>query len=105
MLDDSSILAMVCIGGMEGIEEEAMMFREMRPGRPIYVLARTGGASALMAKAAHDISGPTSTVRAIDDEFMSDTRYRLRREDGESIDAPLVRELSQGRDDTWPTKR
>ena len=36
------------IGGMEGIEREALIFREMHPAAPMYPVASTGGASALL---------------------------------------------------------
>lgn len=55
--------AMVCIGGMEGVEREAQMFRELRSKAPIYVLERTGGASLLLAHSRKDI-------RVIDTEII-----------------------------------
>jgi hypothetical protein len=55
--------AMVCIGGMEGVEREAEIFREFRAESPIYVLERTGGASLLMAHRRTD-------VRVIDTEII-----------------------------------
>lgn len=48
MLDQSSPDAMVCIGGMEGVESEVKMMLERRPQTPIYVLERTGGAARLL---------------------------------------------------------
>lgn len=50
LLERESPDAMVCIGGMEGIFNEAKLFAELRPGSPIYVLASTGGAAALLAE-------------------------------------------------------
>src|ERR1019366_3795872 len=41
-------IGMVCIGGMEGVFEEASIFYELDLG-PIFVLGRTGGASELLA--------------------------------------------------------
>lgn len=39
---------MVTLGGMEGVTEEARLYRSYFPNRKIYALARTGGASALL---------------------------------------------------------
>lgn len=35
----------VFIGGMEGVEEEAHMFAELAPGKPMYAIASTGAAA------------------------------------------------------------
>lgn len=48
MLDQSSPDAMVCIGGMEGLEAEVKLVIEKLPKMPIYVLERTGGAAGLL---------------------------------------------------------
>lgn len=42
--------AMVCIGGMEGVIDEADLFSEYCRDRPIYALATTGGAAALLSQ-------------------------------------------------------
>ena len=39
---------MVCIGGMEGLEDEVALALERERRFPIYVLERTGGAAALL---------------------------------------------------------
>jgi len=64
MLDQSAPDAMVCIGGMEGVEDEVKMMLEKRPRTPIYVLERTGGAARLLRD-----SHPGS-VRLIDTEVI-----------------------------------
>lgn len=56
--------AMVCIGGMEGVEREAETFSELRRGAPIYVLERTGGASLILA-------GRLKNIRVIDTETLN----------------------------------
>jgi SLOG cluster3 family len=56
--------AMVCIGGMEGVEKEAEIFRALRRSAPIYVLERTGGASLILARRLND-------VRVIDTETLN----------------------------------
>jgi hypothetical protein len=50
MIGETAPEAMVCIGGMEGVEQEVEIFRELRRGEPIYVFGETGGASALLAR-------------------------------------------------------
>lgn len=44
-----AIDALVCIGGMEGVEQEFEIFREKHPGKPIFLLSSTGGASKILA--------------------------------------------------------
>ena len=56
---------MVCIGGMEGVERELEMFRELRKGYPIYLFERTGGAAAILAE--REESG----ARVIDREVLN----------------------------------
>jgi SLOG cluster3 family len=55
--------AMVCIGGMDGVEHELDLFRRVQPSAPIYVLEKSGGASALLAARRTD-------VRRIDAEII-----------------------------------
>jgi hypothetical protein len=64
MLVETDPAAMVCVGGMEGVRREAGMFREQFRDRPIFTLARTGGAASLL----HDL--PERTF-AIDLEITS----------------------------------
>lgn len=47
---DEKIDALVCMGGMEGVEHEFEMFREYHPRKPIFLLASTGGASKILAE-------------------------------------------------------
>jgi hypothetical protein len=37
--------ALICFGGMEGVEEEFKLFREKNPFKPVYLLKNTGGAT------------------------------------------------------------
>lgn len=65
MLETSTPDAMVCIGGMEGLEDEVSLALEMRARRfQIYVLEKTGGAAALLRER---YSG---RVRMIDTEVI-----------------------------------
>lgn len=96
MLDDPALAGMVCIGGMEGVLEEARMFAG-RWQRPIFALARTGGAAALLAGDRPErpeayIDGPRDAVTAIDRMVLDDPRMReptLRGPDGEERLVPL----------------
>lgn len=49
MIADSDPDAMVCAGGMAGVHEEIKAFRKLRPGKPVYLLEGTGGATARAA--------------------------------------------------------
>lgn len=64
MVAETKPIAMVCIGGMDGVERELDIFREIQKYAPIYTLRSTGGAAALIA-ARTDYS-----VRVIDDELL-----------------------------------
>ncbi len=46
---EREIDALVCIGGMEGVEQEFEMFRELHPDKPIFLLSSTGGATRILA--------------------------------------------------------
>jgi hypothetical protein len=63
MIEWTNPHAMVCIGGMEGVERETELFRELRGEAPIYVLQSTGGASLILGHTRKDI-------RVIDSEIM-----------------------------------
>lgn len=48
MLEEQKPRAMIAIGGMEGVLEEARMFLEACPNAPVFALETTGGAAALL---------------------------------------------------------
>ncbi len=48
LLTDTDPVAMVCIGGMDGVLIEADMFGSLPSHRPIFTLAYTGGAASLL---------------------------------------------------------
>jgi hypothetical protein len=80
MIEETRPDAMVCAGGMEGTEEEARIFSELRSDRPIFVLESTGGAAAILEGKA----GVTK-VRVMDREFIHEIetlrrKHPLRRE-------------------------
>jgi hypothetical protein len=94
IVEDAEVIAMVCVGGMEGVLEEAALFWAARR-RPIYVVASTGGAAELLARGradsvfrSHDRAADIPVV-AIDEELVRDIRPQLRDAEGRQIDAPL----------------
>jgi len=50
MIHENEIDALVCIGGMDGVEKEFELFREYKPTAKIFILETTGGASKILAK-------------------------------------------------------
>lgn len=73
MLRETAPAAMVGIGGMEGVEDEAELFADLRPGQPIFLLQSTGGATRLLASAdteleallAGDAAEAATRIRAV----------------------------------------
>jgi hypothetical protein len=90
MISDPSITAMVAIGGMEGVLDEARLFENAKRG-PIFVLATTGGASALLAgpRINVKITVPDVRVEVLDHEYIHLPAPRLVGPDGESRRVPL----------------
>ncbi len=78
MIEEARPEAMIAIGGMEGIIEEAKIFVRLRPRKPIFTLLTTGGAAAVLCK--HE-------------EFVN--RVRVPDSDAEH----LVRKFWSGRED------
>ena len=62
--------ALVCIGGMEGVELEFAIFRELHPTKPIFILKTTGGACKVLADEYSNIN----TVRILDDKDYSNIK-------------------------------
>ncbi len=50
MIVDTDPSAMVAIGGMQGVLDEAKIFHEHFPAKPIFALPTTGGAARVLAK-------------------------------------------------------
>lgn len=67
MISESKPDCMVCVGGMEGVMEEAALFDEIWPHHPGCVLRRTGGAAAILAES------PGDRFVVIDDRVMART--------------------------------
>jgi hypothetical protein len=68
MIEESMPNALVCIGGMEGVEEEFKAFdawrRKQNSLRSIYLIAASGGATALLS------NEPGDNIRVIDREIL-----------------------------------
>jgi hypothetical protein len=69
MIEESRPDALVCIGGMEGVEDEFKAFdvwrRQQNSLRPIYLIAGSGGATEILSKE------PQENVRVIDQDILS----------------------------------
>jgi SLOG cluster3 family len=50
MIRERTPEAMVCVGGMQGVVDELEEFRRQFPDRRVYVVSKTGGAAALLAR-------------------------------------------------------
>lgn len=46
---EGNVDALVCLGGMEGVEQEFEIFRELHSRKPIFLLGSTGGATKILA--------------------------------------------------------
>ncbi len=64
MLNDYQYQAGVFIGGMEGIEEEFALFRQVHPTAPILPIASTGGAALLIYQ--HTTGLPADLLSSLD---------------------------------------
>jgi hypothetical protein len=97
MLRETNPAAMVCIGGMEGVEEELAVFRELRDRAPIYLFGETGGAAALLGdqvqardpRWVHELRYTPPTLRVIDREVLAALEQR-RHEAGLRPAAPFA---------------
>ena len=83
MIRETQPIAMVCIGGMQGVEEEFHLFRTLLPGAPVFVLETTGGAAAWLAERY------PSEVRVIDRDGQRRSR-RSGSPDGSEYLYPLI---------------
>lgn len=72
MINRIDLAGMVCIGGMEGVEEEAKLFHERWKNLPIYALKSTGGATSKLAVDFKDtrwLRVPEEGVQKLVEEF------------------------------------
>jgi len=88
MIGEMQPVAMVAIGGMQGIFDELRIFRDLRQGAPVYSLATTGGAAARL------VESRDPGVRAIDLEVLRSLpgheALRSREGDRPVIPYPLI---------------
>jgi hypothetical protein len=84
MMEDAAIRAMVCIGGMEGVQDEATMFLDAKPRSRLYVFESTGGAAAMMAGQFKNVAERGGAVRIIDDEVLRSS-HRADRNSNEEL--------------------
>jgi len=79
MLEERSPDAMVAIGGMEGLEQEAQLFSELMVGHPIFVFRSTGGAALLLADGESTVSpNIRDQISILDSEERLGTFYEAR---------------------------
>lgn len=69
--------ALVCIGGMEGVELEFAIFRKLHPNKPIFILKSTGGASKILADEYYN----SNFVRILDDKDYSKIKTEKKDDD------------------------
>jgi len=70
MIEDSTLAAMICIGGMEGVERESELFLDLQRGKPVHLMTRSGGATALLVERYR----MRTNVRATDQEVLDAMR-------------------------------
>jgi len=90
MIQWTSPEAMVCIGGMEGVEREFEVFSRFRSGAPVYALERTGGAALILARHRRN------EIRVIDSEIINKL-HNLR------MKSPAVSPAGSSKEDQQPT--
>jgi hypothetical protein len=79
MVLDTDPLALICMGGMEGVEREFQLFVEARPGRPIWLWEATGGATAILADRLRLFRGE-SRIHIVDMETIRSLQQRVQGE-------------------------
>jgi SLOG cluster3 family len=89
MIADSDPDAMVCAGGMAGVDEEIEKFRDLRPNAPIYLLEGTGGATARAA------TKRSPNTHVIDRDLLQRLRTTSRNPDDEIRPAVLYPIVAQ----------
>jgi hypothetical protein len=71
MLRETMPKAMFCIGGMRGIKDEAEFFLRICRGAPLFLLAGTGGAAAMLASAEIQLEvEPSTRIETLDKAFF-----------------------------------
>ena len=101
MISETAPVAMVAIGGMDGVEEEVKLFTELCPGKPVFVFTTTGGAAGIIAERRKAFKSPILVVdeTSLDDvkKFWNiredrDARSSKKQDVGEVTSSPIYRE-------------
>jgi hypothetical protein len=71
MIKEADPVAMVCIGGTEKMEKEVMIFSELRPHLPIYLISTSGGAAEFLSQE------DTERRKVIDREVIQVLKTRI----------------------------
>jgi hypothetical protein len=100
MIEETSPIAMIAIGGMKGVLEEAELFMQLRPGRTIFTLSTTGGAAAVLARRLEYQESVTAIDREAESlvrEFwkQQSTREAERRSDKEDLPREFAAEQTR----------
>jgi SLOG cluster3 family len=91
MIRETQPAAMVCIGGMDGVEREVEIFREVEPRASIFVLEQTGGASQLLPNRRKDVRVmDTPVVERIRERRRERSEAERRVLEGSEEDGPVV---------------
>jgi len=72
MIAETMPVAFVAAGGMEGVEDEVRIFRELRPAGRVYALAETGGVAAQLAVKYDDVVEMDKRVKERLGEYADD---------------------------------
>lgn len=65
MVQSPNLLGAIFIGGMDGVDEEAQLFREHHPDRPMFAIGSTGSAAARLLESRSDVTGQAADVRIL----------------------------------------
>jgi len=65
MVRSPKLLAALFVGGMEGVEEEAELFRKFNPGTPMFALGSTGSAAGELLGRHPDVRGRRADFEAL----------------------------------------
>lgn len=87
MIEQTSPVAMITIGGMKGVLDETRLFADIFPERPIYAFATTGGASALLPRQER----LRDSLRVIDQDALNLVRnFWAHQENAEESGSPIA---------------
>lgn len=76
MLTAQPLCSGVFIGGMEGVEAEYALFRQLHPGLPAYAVASTGAAARILFDGDHSQPPNATLRRALEYDLVYDALFR-----------------------------